>query len=122
MLRPASVTAPSVSGTDGVGVAQTCGGDTWSNWAGEQPSRSAFGYDGYQWLLDGSPIAGATGTSYTPQAADAGHVLSCSVTATYQLLAVTVSATSAGVVVEGAAEQLNELAAARRSRPHRPRR
>jgi virginiamycin B lyase len=108
----ASLTTPTVSGTDGVGVAQTCSGDTWSSWAGQQPSRTAFGYDGYQWLLDGSPIAGATGSSYTPTAADAGHHLSCSVTATYTLLAVTVSATSAEVAVKGAAEQLSELATA----------
>jgi hypothetical protein len=106
----ASVTPPSVSGTDGVGVAQTCGGDSWSSWAGQQPSRSAFGFDGYQWLLDGSPIAGQTGTSYTPTSADAGHLLSCEITATYTLLAVTVSATSDAVEVKGAAEQLGELA------------
>src|SRR5262249_44545009 len=86
----ASVTAPSVNGTGGVGGAQTCGGDTWSTWAGQQPSRSAFGFDGYQWLLDGSPIAGATGTSYIPTSAEAGHLLSCRVTATYALVAVTV--------------------------------
>ena len=108
----ASVTVPSVTGTGGVNVAQTCGGDSWSSWAGQQPSRSAFGFDGYQWLLDGTPIAGATGTSYTPTAAQAGHELSCDVTATYTLLAVTVSATSARVEVESAAEQLSELAAA----------
>jgi streptogramin lyase len=108
----ASVTAPSVSGTDGVSVAQTCAGDTWSSWAGLQPSRNAFGFDGYRWLLDGSPIAGATGTSYTPTAAEAGHLLSCKATVTYTFLAVTVSATSAGVEVKGAAEQLSELGAA----------
>jgi streptogramin lyase len=107
-----SLTAPSISGTGGVGVAQRCGGDTWSSWAGEQPSRSAFGYDGYQWLLDGSPIAGATEASYTPAADQAGDQLSCEVTVTYTLLQVTVSATSAPVEVKGAAEQLSELAAA----------
>jgi streptogramin lyase len=108
----ASLTAPSVSGTGGVNAAQTCGGDTWSSWAGTQPSRTAFGFDGYRWLLDGNPIPGATGTSYAPTAAQAGHQLSCEVTATYTLLAVSVSATSATLQVQGAAEQLGELAAA----------
>ena len=108
----ASVTSPAVTGSDGVGVPQACGGDVWSSWAGQQPSRNAFGFDGYRWLLDGSPIAGGTGTSYTPTAAEAGHLLSCMATATYTFLAVTVSATSAAVEVKGAAEQLSELGAA----------
>jgi streptogramin lyase len=108
----ASITAPAVSGSGGVNVAQKCGGDTWSSWAGQQPSRTAFGFDGYQWLLDGTPIAGATGTSYVPTAAQVGHQLSCKVTATYVLLPVTVSATSNAVAVKGAAEELDDLAAA----------
>jgi streptogramin lyase len=107
----ASLTPPSVVGTRGVGVPQTCGGDTWSSWAGQQPSRSAFGFDGYRWLLDGNAIAGASGASYTPTAAQAGHQLSCEVTATYELLQVTVSAASVSAEVSGAAEQLSELAA-----------
>ena len=106
----ASVTPPSVTGSGGVGVPQTCGGDTWSTWSGQQPSHSAYGFDGYRWLLDGSAIAGATGQSYTPTAADAGHDLSCEATVTYPLLVVTVSATSATVHVKGAAEQLADLA------------
>ena len=106
----ASVTAPSVTGTAGVNVAQTCGGDTWSTWAGLQPSRDAFGFDGYVWLLDGAPVA--TGPSYTPTSADAGHELSCAVTATYALVDVTVSAASDSVVVQSAADQLSDLAGA----------
>ena len=108
----ASVTAPSVEGSGGVGAPQVCGGDVWSTWAGQQPSHSAFGFDGYQWLLDGSAIAGATGTPTRRPAADAGHLLSCRVTVTYTLFPTTVSATSAAVHVKGAAEQLDELAAA----------
>jgi hypothetical protein len=34
----------------------------------------------YQWLLDGSAIGGATGSSYTPTEADEGHALSVNVT------------------------------------------
>jgi streptogramin lyase len=108
----ASVTPPSVTGSGGAGVPQTCGGDTWSTWSGQQPSHSAFGFDGYQWLLDGSPIAGATGTSYTPTVADTGHLLSCKATVTYALLVVTDSATSAAVHVKGAAEELTDLGVA----------
>jgi len=95
----ASVTAPVVTGSGGEGIPQTCGGDVWSSWAGEQPSRSAFGYDGYEWLLDGSPIAGADGTSYTPTIGDIGHELSCKATVTYTLFPVTVASTSAAVTV-----------------------
>ena len=53
-------------GLRAAGRAQACLGDLWSSWAGQQPSRSAFGFDGYQWRLDGSPIAGATAQSYMP--------------------------------------------------------
>jgi streptogramin lyase len=108
----ASVTPPSVSVSGGVGVPQVCGGDVWSTWAGQQPSHNAFAFDGYRWLLDGSAIAGASGPSYTPSAADAGHLLSCQATVTYTLFPVTVSATSTAVHVKGAAEQLGDLAAA----------
>jgi streptogramin lyase len=108
----ASVTSPSVVGTDGVGVAQQCQGDTWSTWAGQQPSHDAESFDGYRWLLDGAAIAGADTASYTPTAADAGRSLSCSATVTYPLLEVTVSAASVGVQVQGASDQLAALGVA----------
>ena len=105
----ASVTPPAVTGSHGVLVRQTCSGDAWSSWAGMQPSHDAYGFDGYVWLLDGSPIPGATEASYTPTLADAGHQLSCRATVTYTLFPVTVSATSTAVPINGAAEQLADL-------------
>jgi streptogramin lyase len=100
----ASVRAPSVSGGAQVNTQQVCGGDRWSDWAGMQP------FDGgllassttpapVQWLLDGTPIAGATSRTYTPVESDLGKLLACETTATYRSLAVTVSATSVGVKV-----------------------
>jgi hypothetical protein len=50
-------------------------------------------------LRDGRPIAGQTGQTYTPSTGDVGQQLSCTVTVTYPLLNVTVSATSAAVTV-----------------------
>jgi streptogramin lyase len=105
----ASVAAPAVTGSDGVGVPQKCAADTWSTWAGQQPSHDSYIADGYDWLLDGQPIVGADTQSYTPTPADAGHQLSCTATVTYVFLEVTVSATSSFVQVKGAAEQLADL-------------
>jgi streptogramin lyase len=89
--------SPLVSGPGEVGATLTCENPAWNSWAGQQPSTSAFAFDGYTWLLEGSPIAGQTSQSFSPTTADAGHNVSCSVRATYPLLSVTVSATSPGV-------------------------
>ncbi len=91
--------SPLVSGPGEVGGTLTCESPAWSSWAGQQPSLSAFGFDGYTWLLEGNPIAGQTSQSFSPTAADAGHDISCSVRATYPLISVTVSATSPPVKV-----------------------
>jgi hypothetical protein len=52
--------------------AQTCAPGAWSG----SPAFS------YQWLRNGTPIAGAAGSAYTPVAADAGTAVQCQVTAT----------------------------------------
>jgi len=95
----ASVAPPAIAGDGGEGIAQSCAGATWSDWAGMQPSLTRFAYDGYRWQLDGAPIDGETEQSYTPTATDLGHTLTCSATVTYALFPVTVTAASAGVVV-----------------------
>ncbi len=98
---PAAAQAPPVvTGIDYPGNELSCTGAGWSTWAGQQPSVSAYGLDGYTWLLDGHPIAGQNGQSLLAAAADAGHQISCEVTASYPLLNVTVhSAVSAAVSI-----------------------
>ncbi len=98
-VSAASIAAPSVTGSVQQGTQQVCQGDRWADWAGQQPLVSAYGFDGYQWLLDGTPIAGQTARSYTPATGDIGHQLSCTVTVSYPLLGVTASASSAAVTV-----------------------
>lgn len=73
-IKPASTAAPGISGTAAVGQTLTCSSGSWSGTPA--PTYS------YQWLLSGSPIAGATGVTYVVQPADEGHGLACMVTAT----------------------------------------
>jgi hypothetical protein len=88
---PHELEAPHVSGTANVGQALACEAGLWS---GEPPPAFA-----YQWLRDGSAIAGATSLTYTVEFADQGHTLSCEVTATNS--EGTAEATSGGVTVAG---------------------
>lgn len=65
-------TDPTMHGTFQVGETIGASAGTWSH-----DARTT----GYQWLLDGQPIAGATSASYTLPATAAGHWLSVQVTA-----------------------------------------
>lgn len=64
---------PTLDAAPRVGVQVTTSPGTWT------PAGTTHTY---QWLRDGSPIAGATGPSYRPEPADRGRLLSVSVTAT----------------------------------------
>jgi streptogramin lyase len=92
----ASVSAPLLTGGGQIGTPQACNAP-WSTWDSLQPSATLFSFDGYRWLLEGTQIA--TGQSYTPTREEVGHQLSCSETATYPLLDVTDSATSASIAI-----------------------
>ncbi len=95
----ASQAPPTVTGAEQVGGQLSCDGAAWSTWAGQQPSTSLHGFDGFTWSLDGHAIAGQTSQSLPISAAYLGHQISCTVTASYQLLNVTVSAASAGALI-----------------------
>lgn len=71
---PVALTPPSVSGATTVGGTLSCASGSWS--ANPPPSFS------YVWLRDGTPIPGATESTYTVQSADVGHSLTCEVQAT----------------------------------------
>jgi hypothetical protein len=72
---PVNVTLPVVTGPSPPVVGSTL-----------QSSPGVWNYNGlklaYQWLRASSPIAGATGTSYTTVTADKTNTISCMVTAT----------------------------------------
>ncbi len=68
-LQPSTVT---VSGSFRVGGTVTAAAAAWT-----PPADLS-----YQWLLDGSPISGATGATYSPVAADEGKLLQVKVTGT----------------------------------------
>jgi len=83
---PTLVTAPVITGTARPGHILTCKRGTWTG-------ASTFTQT---WLRDGSPVS--TGTSYTPVAADVGHVFVCRVTATGPGGSLTVD--TAGVTIQ----------------------
>jgi len=85
---PVNVTLPVISGTPAVGSTLTCSTGTWQN--------SPTGYT-YQWLSNGSNIAGATSSTYLVVSGDQGNTISCTVTASNATGSA--SATSSGVSI-----------------------
>ena len=73
-VGPASSSPPAISGTPATGQTLTCDPGTFT---GAPAPTLAF-----EWLRDGTPIAGATGSTYTLTGDDAGHAITCRVTAT----------------------------------------
>lgn len=72
-IAPVNATSPTISGLARYGAAPLeASPGTWD------PAPAGYGY---QWLRDGAPIAGATGSSYLIVPADIGHLLQVRVTA-----------------------------------------
>ncbi|TIC88975.1 hypothetical protein E8D34_00115 [Nocardioides sp. GY 10113] len=81
---------PAISGTTTVG-------QTLSVNAASLTTTPASATKTYQWLRDGNPIASATGTTYQPVNADAGHTISVRVGATLYGYPDATTKTSTGV-------------------------
>jgi tripartite motif-containing protein 71 len=86
---PHNTSRPKITGSPASGHTLTC---SKGSWTGSAP----IGYK-YQWLRNGTAIAGATAASYTVKVADVGHSLACRVTA--HNVAGTGAATSAAVSI-----------------------
>ena len=86
---PANTSPPVITGPSTVGGTLTASEGGWSG----VPTPTYA----YQWLRDGTPIAGATGTTYQTVAADTDTAVACRVTATNP--AGTASATSAPMTI-----------------------
>ena len=87
-----NLTPPAVTGTAKVGQVLTATAGTWSQ-AGVSTA--------FQWVVAGSDVAGATGSTYTPVAGDVGKVVAVRVTASkagYADASATSAATAAVVV------------------------
>jgi hypothetical protein len=80
---PVNSALPAITGTATVGQTLSCSTGTWSG----GPTFT------YQWLADGTPVAGATATTYAIPDVESGHQLTCAVTASN--LGGSVTATSA---------------------------
>jgi virginiamycin B lyase len=83
-LAPSNDSRPAISGTPLPGQRLTCSQGRWSGF----PVPKDFAY---QWVRDGSLIAGAMASGYVIVAPDLGHELSCLVTATNEAGAVSAS-------------------------------
>ncbi|HKZ13211.1 MAG TPA: hypothetical protein VJL81_05125 [Solirubrobacterales bacterium] len=89
VAAPANLGAPTLAGSLRQGEAISCEPGSWKN--------SPTGFD-YSWSLDGSPIAGESGASYTVRDGDLGGQLSCTVAGRNQA-GTSVPVTSAGMTV-----------------------
>jgi len=86
---PLNVSAPVVTGTATVGSTLTC---STGSWLGVQPIT----FD-YQWYEDSTLISGATANTYVVVDNDIGFSLSCTVTATNSIAAVSANSNSVSI-------------------------
>src|SRR5438309_1421098 len=75
-LGPVNVTSPSISGSPVAGQALHCSPGTWA------PAPTGYAYS---WQRDLTTTVGSGGSTYTVDAADVGHEITCIVVASDSL-------------------------------------
>lgn len=93
-VAPPNLTLPTISGTAEIGSTLTATDGTWN--------QTNLGFT-YQWLRGGAAIPGATTSTYTVTAADAGKALAVQVTATSTESALSTTVTSQSTTVSALA-------------------
>jgi hypothetical protein len=93
-LPPESASPPVVTGTPQPGQTLTCANGTWT---GATPQTYSP-----QFLLDGQAIGSAGSSTYTVADSDAGHAVSCRVTAQNRVTSVSADSTSVAIVASPA--------------------
>ena len=82
LKRPAGTGIPTIEGDAAPGASLSCSQGTWApDLLAANLYRVPQSFS-FQWRRDGADIAGATSSTYTVTATDAGHELTCVVTAT----------------------------------------
>ncbi len=87
-LPPVNIVPPKVSGSPHVGQELECSEGEWDN----EPTGFS-----YRWLRDGEDMGAASGPGYGLAGADAGHEISCAVTATNASGSATATSNGVGV-------------------------
>ncbi len=88
---PVNTVLPAISGTPYVGQTLTCSNGTWA-------FPDTIDFFTYQWRRDGSPISGATSSTYTLVEADASTSITCRVTASNEAADVTATSSSVNAI------------------------
>lgn len=94
---PVNTSAPVVTGSSAVGVVLTCSAGQWRNNTSSTTFTELPNRYRYQWRRGSTDISGATQSTYTTQAADAGNTVTCRLTCSNS--AASVSVTSNGIAV-----------------------
>lgn len=89
---PTNSVAPAITGTEQEGETLTCSQGTWTDGGGTNAYT-------FQWLADDVEIDGETANTYVPVTADVGALLTCTVTATNEAGALSVTSAATGAII-----------------------